>query len=361
MTEYNPKINNQNIFLQNSIIKASIFKLIREFFDQKGFLEFDSPNMVLSPDPSPFNEVFETKSISGDRIFLTPSPEFFLKKAIAGGLRNIYQLTKACRDNQEKDPVHLKEFTILEWYRDGATYLDLMHDCENIVNYVFDNLSKIQNSKFKIQNCHRRLAGSRTMRDSSKFNIIEYNNIKVNLSSPWQRISCKEAFEKYANVNLDEFMEIENARKTCVNKGYQVNTSDTWEELYHQIFLNEVEPKLPKDQPLILYDYPAPLAALSKIKKDNPLYVERFEFYIGGLELGNGYSELTDKDEQIKRLENDLKIRKEKGMKTFEYDKEFVNAVGEMPKTAGIAVGIDRLIMLFTNSPDIHEVSPFSL
>lgn len=167
---------------------------------------------------------------------------------------------------------------------------------------------------------------------------------------------------KYANVDLDEFLKIDEAGTICRKKGYLVEEKNTWEELYHQIFLNEVEPKLPKKQPLFLYDYPAPLAALSKIKESDPKYAERFEFYIGGLELGNGYSELTDGSEQEKRLKQDLETRKVKKMRVFDYDREFVDALKEgIPKTAGIAVGVDRLTMLFTDSADIHEVTPLAV
>jgi len=316
--------------------RARIIAAIREFFVQENFLEVETPTLVPSPDPSPFNEVFK---IEGKNLYLIPSPEFSLKKLLAAGLKNIYQITKAYRDWQEDDPLHLSEFTILEWYRTGADYTDLMVDCENLVNFIF--------KKTKNTLC------------PPKKTKINFQGKEIDLTPPWTRISCKEAFKKYANVSLDEFLELKNAREICRTKGYQVNKKNSWEELYHQVFLNEVEPKLPQDKPLILYDYPAPLAALSQIKKTNPKYAERFEFYIGGLELGNGYSELTDFQEQEKRLKEDIKIRKLKGMKVFDYDHEFIEALRSgLPKTAGIAVGVDRLVMLFTNISNIHEVAP---
>lgn len=327
------------------ILRANILSSIRKFFENEKFLEVDTPTLVASPDPNPFNEVFK---IEGKNLYLTPSPEFFIKKLLSLGLKNVYQITKAYREGQENDPLHLNEFTILEWYRNEADYLGLMRDCEQLVLFIFNNLYKLtQNSNLKTQN------------QNLKLKNLNYQGNQINLSSPWQRISCKEAFKKYADVNLDEFLDIKTARKICQKKGYQISGKNSWEELYHQVFLNEVEPKLPKEQPLILYDYPNPLAALSKIKDTNFKYAERFEFYIGGLELGNGYSELTDSREQEKRLKGDLQTRKEKGMLVFDYDHEFVEALKSgIPKTAGIAVGIDRLVMLFTDSTDIHEVSP---
>ena len=316
------------------ILRANILSSIRKFFENEKFLEVDTPTLVASPDPNPFNEVFK---IEGKNLYLTPSPEFSIKKLLSLGLKNVYQITKAYREGQENDPLHLNEFTILEWYRSGTDYTGLMRDCENLINFIQKKLNPIN----QILN-------------------IKYQKQTINLTSPWQRISCKEAFKKYADVNLDEFLDIKTARKICQKKGYQISDKNSWEELYHQVFLNEVEPKLPKGQPLILYDYPSPLAALSKIKDTDSKYAERFEFYIGGLELGNGYSELTDPREQEKRLKGDLQTRKEKKMLVFDYDHEFVEALKSgIPQTAGIAVGIDRLVMLFTDCTDIHEVSPF--
>lgn len=342
----------------NWVIKARILTAIRDFFAKEGFLEVDTPTLVKSPDPSPFNEVFK---IENRNLYLTPSPEFFIKKLLAAGLRNVYQITKAYRNWQEKDPLHLNEFTILEWYRDNATYTDLMVDCEHLVNFVFNHChSSIMLESTQIKNNFID-SGSRSAKLNLSGMTIKYQNQIINLTSPWTRISCKEAFGKYANTDLDEFMDLNNARKICRQHGYQVEDENAWEELYHQIFLNEVEPKLPKEQPLILYDYPAPLAALSKIKMFNPKYAERFEFYIGGLELGNGYSELTDAKEQEKRLMTDMETRKRKKMRVFDYDRQFVEALKSgIPKTAGIAVGVDRLVMLFSDSKDIHEVTPLS-
>jgi lysyl-tRNA synthetase class 2 len=328
------KIKDRPDLKENLKTKAHILAAIREFFEKEGFLEMDTPTMVTSPDPSPFNEVFESQTGSQKRVFFAPSPEFFLKKLLVAGLKNIYQITKAYRDQQEKDPLHLREFTILEWYRNNAAYTDLMADCENLIIFIQKKLAKEK---------------------------LFYQGKEIKLTPPWPRISCREAFKKYAKVNLDEFLD-KKALKICRKKGYQVGEQNSWEELYHQVFLNEIEPHLLKLPAVILYDYPSPLAALSQIKKSDPRFAERFEFYLGGLEMGNGYSELTDPQEQEKRLQADVQTRKTKKMKVFDYDHDFVKALKEgMPKTAGIAVGIDRLVMLFTNASDIREVTPFAL
>ncbi|MGB9706810.1 MAG: EF-P lysine aminoacylase EpmA, partial [Microgenomates group bacterium] len=301
---------------------------LRQFFKSQGFTEVETPLMVPYPDPSPFNEVFEVSPVLGKRAYLTPSPEFFMKKLLAQGSGSIFQICKAFRDSPEISPLHNPEFTILEWYRVNADYTDIMTDCENLLNFILQTTPKALTPP-------------------------------ISLALPWQRLSVKQAFQKYANVDLDEFLDLQKARQICQKKGYQVNPDSSWEQLYHQIFLNEVEPKLPKDKPLILYDYPAPLAALARLKADDPRYAERFEFYIGGLELGNGYSELTDWQEQEKRLKQDLQQRKKLGMRLFEYDKDFIQAVKNLPPCGGIAVGVDRLIMTLTGAKTISEVLPF--
>jgi EF-P lysine aminoacylase GenX len=329
------KIKDSQNLKENLKTKAQVLAAIREFFQNEDFLEMDTPTMVISPDPSPFNEVFESQTVSGERVFFTPSPEFFLKKLLVAGLKNIYQITKAYRDKQEEDPLHLREFTILEWYRSAGDYLDLMKDCESLTIFIQKKLAQKK---------------------------LFYQGKEIKLTPPWPRISCREAFQKYAGINLDEFLDKKKAIKICQAKGYQVSEKNAWEELYHQVFLNEVEPALLKLPAVIFYDYPAPLAALSQIKKSDPRYAERFEFYLGGLEMGNGYSELTDFREQAKRLRADIQTRKAKKMKVFDYDHDFVNALEEgMPKTTGIAVGVDRLVMLFTDTTDIREVTPFAL
>lgn len=319
------------------IARENIIDLIRTFFKKKEFTEVETPLLVASPDPAPYNEVFETRIFKNTSAYLAPSPEFFLKKIIAREkIDKVFQICKSFRNPEEIDPLHNPEFTILEWYRTEANYTDLMKDCEKLINFI----SKKFFLQYPILN-------------------IQYQKKIIDITPPWPRISVKEAFKKYANIDLDEFLDLEKAKEIARKKSYLVEKETSWEQLYHQIFLNEIEPKFSKDKPLILSDYPAPLAALAKLKEKDKRYAERFEFYIGGLELGNGYSELTDPVEQEKRLKADLEERKKTGKKVFDYDRDFVKSLKTMPKTAGIAVGVDRLIMLFTDAKTIQEVITF--
>jgi len=143
------------------VIKSLILKAIRAFFDQEGFIEVDTPTLVASPDPNPLNEVFK---IEGKNLYLTPSPEFFIKKLLSLGLKNVYQITKAYREGQENDPLHLNEFTILEWYRHNTDYFDLMVDCENLISYITKNL---------------------------KLKTLIYQRQEIDLTPPWEKLVTK--------------------------------------------------------------------------------------------------------------------------------------------------------------------------
>lgn len=337
-------------------IKGQILRLIREFFDSRGFVEVDTPTLVRSPDPSLYHEVFETKSVTGESLYLIPSPEFFLKRLISEGMRNVYQITKCYRDSKESDPLHRREFSMIEWYRDGGIYTDLMTDCTDLTKYVTKELYTYHAGRQGF-----RIPTSPSFDGRGKCGMTNGDNDFKIPATPWLRISCKEAFEKYAHVNLDNFTGINHARKICVQRGYNT-VGANWEQLYHQVFLNEVEPELLKFPAFFLYDYPAQLAELSQVKKDDPKYAERFEWYLNGLEIGNGYSELTDYQEQEIRLKDSIEERKKRGMKVFPYDQGLVDALRKgLPKTAGIAVGVDRFVMAVTGDKDIGEISPYNL
>jgi len=197
---------------------------------------------------------------------------------------------------------------------------------------------------------------------------IRYQNKIINFSKPWNKISIKEAWEKYVGVAFDELFDsktnsypLDKMIKVSQQLGYKVDKNNNWEELFNQIFLNLIEPKLCEDgQPFILYDYPTPLAALAKVKESDPRFAERFEFYIGGLELGDCYTELTEYTEQLKRFEEEkLAIKLKKHTDNIP-DEDYLKALKMgIPKCSGIAIGIDRLVMLFTNAKTIEEVMLF--
>jgi len=317
--------------------RAMVVKAIRDFFWKENFLEVETPQLVPQPSMEPYLEVFETALLDQQRqpsrAFLTSSPEFSMKKLLAKDVGNMFQICKSFRNAEGLSSRHNPEFTILEWYRVGQDYTAIMDDCENLFRFIGKAL------------------GLKTL----KFRDYEYD-----LAEPWERLSVPEAFAKFAGIDLETMLDESRLKDVAKQKGYSVGADSTWEEVYNQIFLNEIEPHLGLEKPCILYDYPAEQAALSRRKTSDPRLAERFEFYVAGLELGNAFSELTDWQEQLARLEADRQEKIRIGRTVFDIDMEFIEALKSgMPPTAGIAVGVDRVVMLFLNQTDIQSVLVF--
>lgn len=316
--------------------RGRIVKAIRDFFDKEGFFEVETPILVKAPDPCFSNEVLETKvkfKKGIKRAFLIPSPEIFIKRLLANSsFERVFEITRAFRNNEEVGRYHLLEFTILEWYRKGKDYISILKDCEMLINFIYQSVFEKT--------------------------VFSYQGKEIDLKRPWMRVKVSEAFEKFAGVNLDEFLEEEIARKIIEKKGYQIGKETTWEEMFNQILLNEIEPRLAEmNKPVFLMDYPLRVGAMAKGKDKK--YVERFELYIGGMEIANAFSELTDIKEQKERFEKELEERKERRMKLFDYDRQFLKNLGKIEKLGGVALGVDRLVMLFTNKGDINKTVSF--
>jgi len=329
-------------------VREKVLTAIRRFFLDQDFHEVETPYLVGTLPPESYLDVFETRWYFGQnkdvRAFLPTSPEPFLKKLLAAGMGNCFSIPKSFRNTEDVSLNHSPEFSILEWYRIKADYKDIMEDCEQLL--VFINAYIKRTSK----------SGEQKILPTE----LIYQGKRVDLSSPWDRLSMKEAFVKYAGFDLDRALDETGIKKIAAEKGYKTKDDDDWEELFHQIFLNEIEPKLGRGKPTILYDYPVQLAALSKKKKSDSRYAERFEFYIEGLELGDAYSELTDWKEQLARFENESKYRKELGKTDHPIDMDFIDALKYgMPECGGIAIGVDRLIMLFSDVFDIADTMFF--
>jgi len=329
-------------FKDKLLIREQVFDGIREFFKQDGFHEVETPLMVKYPGTEPYLEVFETKIVDDQKnqqqAFLLTSPEYAMKKLIAGGLGNIFQICKSFRNGEGLSERHNPEFTILEWYRTKASYLEIMTDFENLLLFLH-------------QKVHR-----------TNEHFLTYQGKKYDLSPPFTRISVAKAFDQYLGISDQELLDKVALKKVAQEKGYQVNDQTDWESIYNQLFLNEIEPQLTnQEKPVILYDYPASQAALSKRKIDNPNYAERFEVYLAGLELGNAFSELTDATEQQQRFEEELALRKKLGKTEYGLDRDYLAALkAGLPPTGGIAVGVDRLVMLMADAIDIKDIIFFS-
>lgn len=323
---------------KNFFIREKILKTIREFFYKQKFHELETPILVPWVIPESYLDVFDTylKNRNGQKtkMFLTTSPEASIKKLLVAGIGNCFEITKSFRNGEIGSLSHNPEFTILEWYRVNATYKDVMKDTENLIVYICNT---VKNNKNDLK--------------------INYQGQIIDLTPPWERISVAEAFLKYAKTPYETIDTFKKISKVAKELGYSINKNDTWETIFHQIFFNEVESKIKtSNKPVILYDYPKALAALSKIKKADPRFAERFEFYIGGLELGDCYTELTDFVEQEKRFAKQLTKT------SVSPDKDFLEALKiGLPDCSGIAVGVDRLVMLFTDSKTIDETLLFPM
>lgn len=331
------KLHENPLLWERYFIREKILTAIRKFFLDRKFHEVETPTLIGHPPAESYLEIFETTLLDRNRnpqkMYLSTSPEVPLKKLLVAGIGNCFSITKSFRNMETQSNLHNPEFTILEWYRVHADYKDIMKDCEELLLFI-NNSAK----------------------------DLTYQGSRVDLSQPWERLTVAEAFHRWAKVNLDVFLQIEKAKNIASQKGYTVERNTTWEELYNQIFLNEIEPYLGRGKPTILYEFPAAMGALARKKKSDPRYAERFEFYIEGLELGDCYGELTDWKEQEERFKNEVQELKRLGKTVYDYDHDFIDAlkVG-LPPCSGIAIGVDRLVMLFADTKNIQDTLFFPI
>lgn len=314
--------------------RSAVVKAIRDFFWQEKFLEVETPQLVNLPSMEPYLEVFETSLLDEQknsyRAFLTSSPEFAMKKLLAGGYENIFQISKSFRNQEGWSSRHNPEFTILEWYRVSADYTQIMADCENLFRFIAGRLG---------------------------MDALNFRGQSIALDGPWERLTVAQSFRRYSGIDEATMLSQPKLIAKAKEKGYNIEAATTWEQAFNQIFLTEIEPQLGQGRPTILYEYPAEMAALSRKKAGDPRYAERFEFYIAGLELGNAFGELVDADEQLHRLQEDRQEKERLGRTLFDIDQDFISALRSgIPSCAGIAVGVDRLAMVFLDAQTIQEV-----
>jgi len=331
-------------------VREWVLDAIRIFFKQQQFLEIETPLLVHSPDTEPNIAVFKTQLEMFDGSvrdgYLTTSPEFSLKKMLAAGVGNCFQICKAFRNGEVGSTRHNPEFTILEWYRVNADYTAVMKDCEELLLFMLRYIDDRRTKQDRIA----------LGEPESQATVLKFQGKEFDLSSGWERISVVESFAKYAQIDEVTLLSDEGLKEAGRKKGYQVTAQTSHQEIFDQIFMNEIEHQLGSTRPTIIYEYLASQAALARKKPADPRFAERFEFYISGLELGNAFSELTEWEEQEQRLYNDMEERKNTAKPTYEIDHDFVSAVKSgFPSSGGIAVGVDRLVMLMSDAPSIVD------
>ena len=298
--------NRQKQIKKNLELRATIIQAMRSFFIRRGFLEVETPARI----PSPLPEAHIDAPDSGTW-FLQPSPESCMKRLVSSGYNKIFQICKCFRGN-ERGERHLPELTMLEWYCTFSDYLDVMGQCEDLVKFLADK--------------------------TGVPDALSYQGKTIGMTGTWERLKVTEAFDRYASVPLEAAL-----------------ASDNFDE----IISFEIEPHLGWERPVFLYDYPRSKASLARCKHEDPQTAERFEMYIAGVELCNAFSELTDPIEQRMRFEADRQERRSNGKTDYPMPEKFLSALSSMPETAGCALGIDRLVMIFADVREIDDVVSF--
>ena len=319
--------------------RSRLLACLRSFFDARDFIEVQTPSLVLAPDPAPHLDSFQTiyHDPSGRirHLYLPTSPEHHMKRMLAAGFERIYQIDSFYRDG-ELGPLHNPEFTGLEWYEAGASMEDTMDLTEALVRHAAQTLC----------------GGLPVSRQGHQ----------LDLSKPFARVTVREALMRWAQVDVPEDWDEEALRRALVQAGYRLSPDDGFDDLVNRPLIERVEPALAELGPAFLTDYPAPMAALARLRPSAPAVAERFELYIGGLELSNGYGELSDAKEQRRRFKEQLTQRHLMGKADVPLDEAFLQALSQgMPAAGGNALGVDRLLMLLLDKARIEQVMAFSM
>ena len=317
-------------------VRSAILQAVRGFFAARGFVEVETPALQASPgiEPHlrPFATVLEDPLGGAPRgIYLHTSPEYAMKKLLAAGVPRLYQLARVFR-NGERSALHHPEFTMLEWYRRADGYEAIMEDCLALLA-------------------------------SCGAESFQRGGVACLASGPPLRLTVAEAFDRFAAIDLfatlrdpqhpDGARLAREAKRIGVDPG----TTTDWEDLFFKIFLDRIEPRLGVGRPALLTEYPAPMAALARLKPGDPGVAERFELYVCGVELANGFGELTDPAEQRARFEADRARRRALyGDDGPAIDEGLLDALARIPQASGVALGLDRLVMLATGAARIEDV-----
>lgn len=317
----------------NMRLRAAVLDSVRDFFRAENFLAVETPTLIRASAQEEHIELFATAYQEGqaqEPLYLAPSPELYMKRLLGAGFERIYQIGRSYR-NGELGPQHHPEFTLIEWYRAYASYEEIMADVEHLVAHVVGSV----------------LGRSSVVRAGRE----------ISVQPPWPRLSVRDAFARWAGVDLDACADAESLFRRARALGYgSARRGDSWEDLYHKILLEKVEPELAAFGAVHLFDYPRPLAALAKLKEGDPAVAERTEAYLAGVELSNGYTELNDPAQQRARFAQ----RVQPGGAPV--DEAFLAAMERgIPPAGGVALGLDRLVMLVAGASCLDEVIAFPL
>jgi elongation factor P--(R)-beta-lysine ligase len=310
--------------------RQTFYASLRSSLARLGYLEVETPCLVPAPGMELHINAFEVPFVPETDVgrprtlYLHTSPEYAMKRLLADASGPIFQICKVFR-NGEVSPTHNPEFSLLELYRPEADMHAVMADVETA------------------------LASADTALGGSGFFA----------KTPYQRLTVREAVRRAVDIDLSLCPDAKSLRAAARHVGVEAKEEDSFEDVFFRLFLSRVEADLGQKRPTYLTEYPAPMASLARLKPTDASVAERFELYAHGLELANGFSELTDAVEQRRRLLEEQGQRKVSGRPVYPLDEAFLDAVGRMPPSGGVAVGLDRLLMLYTGAEAIEDVLLF--
>ncbi len=325
------------------LARGAAMAAIRGYFADQGFVEVETPALQVSPGMEVHLKAFATELEEpfGERrrrLYLHTSPEFAMKKLLAAGEPRMFQFARVYR-NGERAPTHHPEFTMLEWYRAGADWTALAADCEAILRAALAAVPVALSGR-----------------------ALRWRGGTAEPTASFERVSVAEAFGRHTGIDLyattpdplrpDAAVLAAAARRI----GIATQPHDSWDDVFFKIFLDRIEPKLGFGRPTILHSYPASMAALARTHRPDARAAERWALCVAGLELANGFGELTDPVEQRRRFEADMAKKQALYGERFPIDEDFLAAVGALPAAAGMALGFDRLMMCATGAERIEDV-----
>jgi lysyl-tRNA synthetase class 2 len=317
--------------------RARIKAGLRQWFESRGFVEVDAGCLQVSPSNEAHLHAFKTEAVGPDlsraTYYLRTSPEFACKKLLAAGETRIFTFAP-CFRNRERGALHAPEFTMLEWYRTGEPYERVMEDAAALLS----------------------LATAATAQS-----LMRWREVACDPSAPAERLSVAEAFRRFAGINLMATFQSfspdrDQLARAAQSAGLTVRPDDSWSDIFSRCLTTFIEPKLGIGQPTLLTEYPSVEAALARPKPSDPRVAERFELYCCGVELANGFGELTDPDAQRVNLEAQMELKQKIYGERYPIDEDFLAALSQMPPSSGCALGFDRLVMLATGATHIDQV-----
>lgn len=320
------------------IQRGRIKSTLREWFENQGFTEVECGALVTSPGNEAHLHAFETElrttSGEGQKVYLHTSPEFACKKLLAAGEAKIFDFAQVFR-NRECGPLHAPEFTMLEWYRANESYDATIADALIILQIAVET------------------TGIATM---------SYKDRECDPHAEAKRLTVADAFARYAGIDLLTTLfqyddgDREALAKEAARADFEIADNDNWADIFSKVLVARIEPNLGIGTPTILYEYPRCEAALARATPHDARVAERFELYVCGVELANGFGELTDPTEQRRRFQAEMDEKERVYNERYPLDEDFFAALGQMPRASGVALGFDRLVMLATGARNIGDV-----